>query len=94
MRSRRAFDRHKVALLSATFFAIVLFGAILERVAYDGEVLVGVRIAGIDASGMSEAQLRAALKGRLFGIDYEPLLRAIGHVLFVSKMADELYSYR
>ena len=69
MRSRRAFDRHKVALLSATFFAIVLFGAIVERVAYDGEVLVGVRIAGIDASGMSEAQLRAALDAKSAALD-------------------------
>lgn len=38
--------------------------------------------------GATFVQLRAAIKGRLFGIDYEPLLRAIGHVLLVSKMAD------
>ena len=38
--------------------------------------------------GATFADLRKALAGQLFGIDYEPLLRAIGHVLFVNKMAD------
>jgi hypothetical protein len=38
--------------------------------------------------GATFADLRKALKGRLFGVDYEPLLRAIRHVLFVNKMAD------
>lgn len=38
--------------------------------------------------GATFAQLEAATKDRLFTLDYEPLLRAINHVLFVSKMAD------
>jgi hypothetical protein len=36
--------------------------------------------------GATFEDLRQALSGRLFGIDYEPLLRAIRHVLFVSKL--------
>jgi hypothetical protein len=38
--------------------------------------------------GATFADIRKALSGRLFGVDYEPLLRAIRHVLFVNKMAD------
>jgi hypothetical protein len=38
--------------------------------------------------GATFADLQKALAGQLFGVDYEPLLRAIGHVLFVNKMAD------
>lgn len=38
--------------------------------------------------GATMADLKAALKGRLFGIDYAALERAIQHVLFINKMAD------
>ncbi|MBW3539980.1 MAG: N-6 DNA methylase [Planctomycetes bacterium] len=38
--------------------------------------------------GATFADLKAATKTRLFGVDYEPLLRAIRHVLFVNRMAD------
>ncbi len=38
--------------------------------------------------GATFADLTRAIKGRLFGVDYEPLLRAIRHVLFVNKMSD------
>ena len=38
--------------------------------------------------GATFSHLEAATKGRLFTLDYEPLLRAINNVLFVSKVAD------
>ena len=38
--------------------------------------------------GATFKDLEAATKGQLFGIDYEPLLRAIRHVIQVNKMAD------
>ena len=38
--------------------------------------------------GATFKDLEAATKGQLFGIDYEPLLRAIHHVIQVNKMAD------
>ncbi len=38
--------------------------------------------------GATFNDLQAATQGMLFGIDYEPLLRAIRHVLHVNKMAD------
>jgi type I restriction-modification system DNA methylase subunit len=38
--------------------------------------------------GATFKDLEAATSGQLFGIDYEPLLRAIRHVLQVNKMAD------
>jgi hypothetical protein len=38
--------------------------------------------------GATFKDLETATKGQLFGIDYEPLLRAIHHVLYVNKMAD------
>ena len=38
--------------------------------------------------GATFKHLAGATKGRLFGIDYEPLLRAVRHVLQVNKMAD------
>jgi hypothetical protein len=38
--------------------------------------------------GATFRDLEAATKGELFGIDYEPLLRAIHHVIRVNKMAD------
>jgi hypothetical protein len=38
--------------------------------------------------GATFKDLQAATRSRLFGIDYEPLLRAILHVLKVNKMAD------
>ncbi|MEQ8846682.1 hypothetical protein [Botrimarina sp.] len=38
--------------------------------------------------GATFEDLERATQGQLFGIDYEPLLRAIRHVLFVNKMAD------
>ena len=38
--------------------------------------------------GATFKELEAATKGQLFGIDYEPLLRAIRHVIQVNKMAD------
>lgn len=38
--------------------------------------------------GATFEDLEEATQGQLFGIDYEPLLRAIRHVLFVNKMAD------
>jgi hypothetical protein len=38
--------------------------------------------------GATFKDLEAATKGQLFRIDYEPLLRAIRHVLFVNAMAD------
>jgi hypothetical protein len=38
--------------------------------------------------GLSFAQLEAATTGRLFKVDYQPMLQAIHNVLSVSKMAD------
>jgi len=38
--------------------------------------------------GATFKDLAGATSGRLFGIDYDPLLRAIQHVLHVNKMAD------
>ena len=38
--------------------------------------------------GATFKDLEAATQGQLFGIDYEPLLRAIHHVIQVNKMAD------
>ncbi len=38
--------------------------------------------------GATFKDLEAATKGQLFGIDYEPLLRAIRHVLHVNAMSD------
>jgi hypothetical protein len=38
--------------------------------------------------GATFKDLEAATSGQLFGIDYEPLLRAIHHVIQVNKMAD------
>lgn len=38
--------------------------------------------------GATFEDLEAVIKGQLFSIDYEPLLRAIRHVLLVNKMAD------
>ena len=38
--------------------------------------------------GATFKELEAATKGQLFGIDYQPLLRAIRHVIQVNKMAD------
>jgi hypothetical protein len=38
--------------------------------------------------GATFKDLEEATKGQLFGIDYEPLLRAINHVLLVNRMSD------
>jgi hypothetical protein len=38
--------------------------------------------------GATFKDLETATKGQLFGIDYEPLLRAVHHVIQVNKMAD------
>ncbi len=38
--------------------------------------------------GATFADLKKATEGQLFGIDYEPLLRAIRHVLFINEMSD------
>ena len=34
------------------------------------------------------ADLKVATSGHLFALNYEPLLRAINHVIFVSKLSD------
>jgi hypothetical protein len=43
---------------------------------------------GNSVVGATFADLERSTSGRLFRLDYEPLLRAINHVLTVSKMAD------
>lgn len=49
-----------------------------------GNSLVGATFKDLESATKATANRGAAM----FGIDYEPLMRAINHVLFVSKMAD------
>ena len=53
--------RAQLAIASLLGIAIATFAAVTERIVYDEEVLPGIVVAGIDATGMTERQLTQRL---------------------------------
>jgi vancomycin resistance protein YoaR len=60
-------------LLIGSGFALLLLAAVIERVAYSGQVLPGVEIEGIDAEGRSERDVRHSLEVLADRLETAPL---------------------
>ncbi len=81
----------RLVLVVGSGFALLLLGAVVERVAYAGEVLPGVDVEGIDAESRSEADVSASLESLAKDLETKPLkARASGTDLEADPSAVQL----
>jgi vancomycin resistance protein YoaR len=86
VRSRQlAHSRARIAFTSlAVVVLVLLFAAVLERVAYDGQVLPGVSIAGASIAGKSETDAYLELRNLASRLERAPIRARAGSAMLTA----------
>ena len=88
MVQRKFCNRNNLAVAASAFGAIMVFAAVLERVAFEYRVLPGITVAGIDASGFTEPRLRSTLDVRAGHIEQRVFRAHVGPVNLMATAGD------